>query len=67
MVDKSVTNGAKVYSTLITLSNAVELGAHVIKEVIGDDISDVINGESLTSDIVKQMILSDLTKTVLGA
>ena len=37
------------YETLVVLSNAVQLGANVIRDVAGNDIADGYDGERLDS------------------
>lgn len=44
--------------TVVTLANAGELVCGIAREVLGNDVSDVINGSPLTDDAVRQLALS---------
>lgn len=44
-----------------TLSNAIELGCGIIKEVIGDSVADGFDGVSLNDDEIKHLVGAKVT------
>ena len=47
-------------TTLVTLANAVELSVEVTRKVIGNEVSDTLNGSELKSDLIRQHIVTEL-------
>lgn len=45
------TSEARLATSLMTLSNANELSARIIREVSGNDIADSLNGNRVTYDL----------------
>ncbi len=57
----TLTNKAS-FNTLLTLSNALQLGSFIVSETVGNDISDSLGGNALTSDLVQELILLNFRK-----
>ena len=53
--------------TALVLANAAELTSAVIKRVAGNDISTAINGSSATREMIQNLMLRDMTKTLRQA
>lgn len=51
-------------STLITVANAVELGVEVAKKVIGNEVSDMLEGSELTNDTIRQHVVTEFQNSV---
>jgi hypothetical protein len=49
----------RTFKSLITLSNLVEVATRVITEIAGNDISNAINGNLLTTGAFKALIISE--------
>lgn len=43
--------------TVATLANAAELAAGIAKEVLGNDVADMVEGNELTADVVRDIAL----------
>lgn len=54
----------QLHETTLVLANAAELTSAVIKRVAGNDISTAINGSSATREMVQNLMLRDMTKTL---
>lgn len=54
----------QLHETALVLANAAELTSAVIKRVVGNDISTAINGSSVTREMVQNLMLRDMTKTL---
>lgn len=54
----------QLHETVLVLANAAELTSAVIKRVAGNDISTAINGSSVTREMVQNLMLRDMTKTL---
>lgn len=54
----------QLHETALVLANAAELTSAVIKRVAGNDISTAINGSSATREMVQNLMLRDMTKTL---
>lgn len=50
--------GAKVHQTAVVLANIAELGATIVRKVAGNDIVLAIDGETLTKDAVRNMVIA---------
>ena len=57
----------QLHETALVLANAAELTSAVIKRVAGNDISTAINGSSATRDMIQNLMLRDMTKTLRQA
>lgn len=51
-------------STLITVANAVELGVEVAKRVIGNEVSDMLDGSELTNDTIRQHVVTEFQNSI---
>ncbi len=47
-------------NTVVTLANVVALVCEVAQEVVGNEVSDSINGNHLTRDVIGDMAMSQL-------
>lgn len=54
----------QLHESALVLANAAELTSAVIKRVAGNDISTAINGSSATREMVQNLMLRDMTKTL---
>jgi hypothetical protein len=52
----------KSVTSLVTLANAAELAAAIAQEVVGGDISDTIEGNTLTQDALYALTMSAFQK-----
>ena len=52
----------RVHQSMITLANTTELAVRVIRDIAGNDISNSINGNSLTSDALRALIVSRIQR-----
>lgn len=57
-------NTTSKVTTLITLANANELVSNVVLAVVGNEISDTINGAPLTKDAIHAMVQSHIQLSV---
>ena len=57
----------QLHETALVLANAAELTSAVIKRVAGNDISTAINGSSATREMIQNLMLRDMTKTLRRA
>jgi len=57
----------QLHETALVLANAAELTSAVIKRVAGNDISTAINGSSATREMIQNLMLRDMTKTLRQA
>ena len=57
----------QLHETALVLANAAELTSAVIKRVAGNDISTAINGSSATREMIQNLMLRDVTKTLRQA
>lgn len=48
----------RLHESTITLANTTELAVRVISDIAGNEISNTISGDSLTSDALRAMIIS---------
>lgn len=46
--------------TVATLANAAELVCGIAKEVLGNDVSDMVAGNELTTDAVRSLALTQI-------
>ncbi len=46
--------------TVVTLANAAELTAAIAKDVLGNDVADMVEGNELTTDVVRDIALADI-------
>jgi hypothetical protein len=46
--------------TVVTLANAAELTAGIAKEVLGNDVADMVDGNELTTDVVRDIALAHI-------
>lgn len=46
--------------TVTTLANAAELTAAIAKEVLGNDVADMVEGNELTADVVRDIALAHI-------
>jgi hypothetical protein len=46
--------------TVVTLANAAELTAGIAKEVLGNDVADMVEGSELTADVVRDIALANI-------
>lgn len=54
----------KTATTVETLANAVELTKAILREVVGNEISDSINNMPLTDSIYNTLIVTELRKSL---
>lgn len=54
----------RVNRSIVTLSNVNELAVRVLRNVVGNDIADTLNGSPLTNALICSIVQSR-TKTVL--
>lgn len=47
-------------TTVVTLANAAELACCIAKEVVGNDISDVVGDSPITNDMVRGFALAQI-------
>jgi hypothetical protein len=45
----------KQYATTLVLANVMCLAASVVREVVGDDVSNTVGGERITDDLMDQI------------
>ena len=57
----------QLHESALVLANAAELTSAVIKRVAGNDISTAINGSSATREMIQNLMLRDMTKTLRQA
>ena len=43
------------------LANAIDLGSYVIQEILGNELSTTVGEENLTTDVVRNMIATNIT------
>ena len=46
--------------TVVTLANATELVCSIAKEVLGNDVADMVEGNELTTSAVRSMALAQI-------
>lgn len=46
--------------TVVTLANAAELVAGISKEVLGNDVADMVGGSELTAEVVRDIALAQI-------
>lgn len=66
-MDKERVVGEKEHETAVLLSNASALAAAVIKKVAGNDISNAINGSSITREMIGSLVTQNLVKKLPSA
>jgi hypothetical protein len=59
-------NIMKQSASELTLSNAVELASSVIKDIAGNDISNSLNGTSITKDLIQTLVLQRIQSQMGG-
>ncbi len=47
-------------TTVVTIANATELSLEVLKKVVGNDVSDSLNGSDLSNDTIRQHVVTEL-------
>ncbi len=47
-------------TTVVTLANAAELSLEVLKKVVGNDVSDSLNGSELSSDTIRHHVITEI-------
>lgn len=58
----SVVVNDKVHASTLTLANAAEVGAAIIKKIAGNDISTAISGSVLTRDMIQNLFYKTLSE-----
>lgn len=54
----------KAVNSAVVVANAAELAAHVIKNVAGNDISDSLNGSTVTMATVRDIAISRIRQSL---
>ena len=49
--------------TVVTLANAAELVCSIAKEVLGNDVADMVQGNELTTDAVRSLFMAQVQST----
>lgn len=52
------TTEQRVQQSSVVLANAAELGAQIVKAVVGNDVSDTLNGSRVTMDMLRTLAQS---------
>ena len=56
-----------LFNSALTLSNAVELGVHLVEEVMGGDVANSLNGDTVTGATLRGMIASRINQKLNAA
>lgn len=59
------TTESKLLQGTITLANSIELVAKVVREMAGNDISNSLNGENATSEVLYGLSVQRIKKNLL--
>ena len=54
-MDTSSLNDLRIKKSGVVLANATELAINVIRSVVGNDVSDSLNGNRLTANTIRMM------------
>jgi hypothetical protein len=54
----------RAITSLVTISNAAELGTQVLREIMGDEISNSISGSVLTNEQICLMITNRIKENL---
>lgn len=52
------------YSTALTLANAATIVTGIIREIAGNDISNSLNGSKITNDVITNLAIQRIAKTL---
>jgi hypothetical protein len=55
---------AQSLQTVVTLANACDLVSSIVQDVIGNDVSDAIEGNTLTRDATHALAMSQFQKSL---
>jgi hypothetical protein len=60
-------NNVQSLQTVVTLANAAELASVIAAGVLGNDVSDVVEGKVLNSNVVRDLTLANVQSAFIGA
>lgn len=66
-MDETTPVNEKVHLTTLTLANAGMLASVIIKNIAGNDISNAVNGSTLTREMINTLVCRRLVQKRLAA